>query len=109
MGLDTELQYDEAFAKQVFRAFLREGIIIVMPAQLKKRKVLLDYMAEDFEKGRSYTEQEVNFKILDHYDDFCTVRREMITLGLLQRAAKERFALLRSPAASAYALYSGRV
>lgn len=58
MGLDTELQYDEAFAKQVFRAFLREGIIIAMPAQLKKRKVLLDYMVEDFEKGRSYTEQE---------------------------------------------------
>lgn len=85
MGLDTELQYDEAFAKQVFRAFLREGIIIAMPAQLKKRKVLLDYMVEDFEKGRSYTEQEVNFKILDHYDDFCTVRQEMITLGLLQR------------------------
>lgn len=42
-------------------------------------------MVEDFEKGRSYTEQEVNFKILDHYDDFCTIRREMITLGLLQR------------------------
>lgn len=38
MGLDTELQYDEAFAKQVFRAFLREGIIIAMPAQLKNAR-----------------------------------------------------------------------
>lgn len=85
MPKDSELLYDEAFKNQVFRAFVREGLIIAMPAQLKKRKVLLDYMVEDFEFDRSYTEQEINFKILDHYDDFCTVRREMIVYGLLTR------------------------
>lgn len=85
MGLDAEMQYDEEFAQKVMKAFVRQGIIVMLPAQLKKRKVLLDYLAEDFERGRSYTEQEVNFKILDHYDDFCTVRREMVELGLLTR------------------------
>ena len=40
---------------------------------------------QDFEPGRSYTEQEVNFKILDHYDDYCTVRRELVDFGLLIR------------------------
>lgn len=85
MGFNAEMQYDEEFAQKVMKAFVRQGIIVMLPAQLKKRKVLLDYLAEDFERGRSYTEQEVNFKILDHYDDFCTVRRELVEFGLLTR------------------------
>ena len=83
--LDEELMYDEAFAEKVKRSFWRDGLILVLPSQLKKRKVLLDLLALDFDPGRSYTEQEVNFKILDHYDDYCTVRREMVDLGLLKR------------------------
>lgn len=83
--LHEELLYDEAFAEKVKRAFWRDGLIVALPSQLKKRKVLLDLMAEDFEPGRSYTEQEVNFMILDHYDDYCAVRRELVDFGLLRR------------------------
>ena len=82
---DPEVAYDEEFQAKVFRSFLRDGLIIAMPAQRKKRKVLLDYMVQDFEFDRPYTELEVNFKILDHYDDHCTVRREMIAEGLMKR------------------------
>ena len=70
--------------KNILQADLVEGIV-ALPSQLKKRKVLLDLLIEDFEPGRSYTEQEVNFKILDHYDDYCTVRRELVDFGLLIR------------------------
>ena len=80
-----EMLYDEAFAEKVKKVFWRDGLIVMMPSQLKKRKVLLDLLALDFEPGRSYTEQEVNFKILDHYDDYCTARREMVDYGLLRR------------------------
>ena len=80
-----EMLYDEAFAEKVKKVFWRDGLIVMMPSQLKKRKVLLDLLALDFEPGRSYTEQEVNFKILDHYDDYCTARREMVDFGLLKR------------------------
>ncbi len=83
--LNEELIYDDAFAEKVKRVFWRDGLIVVLPSQLKKRKVLLDLLAADFEPGRSYTEQEVNFRILDHYDDYCTVRRELVDLGLLRR------------------------
>ena len=83
--LNEELIYDEAFAEKVKKAFWRDGLIVMLPSQLKKRKVLLDLLIEDFEPGRSYTEQEVNFKLLDHYDDYCTVRRELVDLGLLKR------------------------
>ena len=83
--LEEELIYDEVFAEKVKRSFWRDGLIVAMPSQLKKRKVLLDLIAQDFAPGRSYTEQEVNFMILDHYDDYCTIRREMVDLGLLRR------------------------
>ena len=83
--LHEEMIYDEAFAEKVKKSFWRDGFIVMMPSQLKKRKVLLDLILQDFEPGRSYTEQEVNFKILDHYDDYCTVRRELVDFGLLIR------------------------
>ena len=83
--LNEELIYDEAFAEKVKRVFWRDVVIVMMPSQLKKRKVLLDLLLQDFEPGRRYTEQEVNFKILDHYDDYCTARREMVDFGLLRR------------------------
>ena len=85
MKQDPEVAYDEGFKEKVFRAFVRDGYIIAMPAQRKKRKVLLDYMVEDLEFDRPYSETELNFRILDHYDDYCTVRREMICEGLLRR------------------------
>jgi hypothetical protein len=83
--LSEEMLYDEAFAEKVKKVFWRDGLIVMMPSQLKKRKVLLDLLAQDFEPGRAYTEQEVNFKILDHHDDYCALRREMVELGLLRR------------------------
>ena len=83
--LNEEMIYDEAFAEKGKKSFWRDGLIVMRPSQLKKRKVLLDLILQDFEPGRSYTEQEVNFKILDHYDDYCTVRRELVDFGLLIR------------------------
>lgn len=85
MNLDTRTQYDEEFAQQVIKTFVREGIIIMLPAQPEKRKVLLDYLMQDFEPGKAYTEQEVNFKLLDHYDDYRTLRKELLNAGLLFR------------------------
>ena len=83
--LNEETIYDEAVAEVVQQSFWRAGFIVMMPSHLKTRKVLLDLIPQDLEPGRSYTEQEVNFKILDHYDDYCTVRRELVDFGLLIR------------------------
>lgn len=88
MGLDTNMQYDEEFAQQVIKTFVREGIIIMLPAQPEKRKVLLDYLMQDFEPGKAYTEQEVNFKLLDHYDDYRALRRELVDAGLLKKSKR---------------------
>ena len=46
---------------------------------------VLEKLLESFEKGRQYTEKEVNLILADFNDDFCTLRREMIAENLMER------------------------
>ncbi|WP_242946479.1 DUF2087 domain-containing protein [Butyrivibrio hungatei] len=34
---------------------------------------------------KKYTEKEVNLIIADFHDDFCTIRRDMVAEGILER------------------------
>lgn len=45
----------------------------------------MEEIAKVFEPGRRYTEREVNLLIADFHDDFCTIRRDMISEKLLAR------------------------
>ena len=45
----------------------------------------MEEIARNFEKGRKYMEREVNLIIADYHDDFCTIRRDMISEGILER------------------------
>jgi hypothetical protein len=64
---------------------MRQGRIIKIPAQLKKRQVILEKIAEVFEPGRDYTEREVNIALLDFHDDIAVLRRGLIETGLMTR------------------------
>lgn len=76
---------EEAYRRKVISAFMEYGRIKSIPAQRKKEHILLEEIAKAFEYGREYTEREVNLIIADFYDDFCTLRRDMIGDGLLTR------------------------
>lgn len=80
---DPEARYRH----KVLRAFMPHGRLIQIPAQRKKRDVILDFLAREFEPGRDYPEREVNLKISEYADDFFTLRRELVERGLLTRAA----------------------
>lgn len=54
-----------------------------------KKRIILELIAEKFEPGRHYTEREVNIIIADFNDDFCTLRRDMISEGILKREKSE--------------------
>ncbi len=56
-----------------------------LPAQRSKRKYLLEYILAQFEPNRVYTEQEINRMIARYHDDVCTVRREFIAEGMMDR------------------------
>ena len=75
----------QQYRRNVMRAFFRDGRLERLPAQQKKRRIILEELVKLFEAGRTYREQDVNDAIEVYYDDYCTIRREMIDAGLLQR------------------------
>ncbi len=75
----------QKYDQKVLRDYLVEGKLTTIPAQRKKREVILRFLAKQFEIGRTYTEKEVNLLIADYHDDFATLRRELIGAKLLSR------------------------
>ncbi|HML24609.1 MAG TPA: metalloregulator ArsR/SmtB family transcription factor [Aggregatilinea sp.] len=75
----------EAWERKVLTDFFENGRLKDIPAQRKKRDVILRWLASQFEVGREYTEMEVNDLIRKIYPDSATLRREMIEQGLLKR------------------------
>ena len=76
---------DEAYRQKVIDSFFEYGKLKSIPAQRKKERIVLEEIAKAFEAGRDYTEREVNIIIADYNDDLCTIRRDMISEGLLER------------------------
>ncbi|MBQ9747085.1 MAG: metalloregulator ArsR/SmtB family transcription factor [Clostridia bacterium] len=84
---------DEKYEKEVLSHFFKYGKLTQMPTQRKKREIVLAKIAESFEKGRSYDEKEVNEIIHRFHEDHCTIRREMIACGIMERE-KETYRLI---------------
>lgn len=51
----------------------------------KKKIVVLRKIASQFERGRIYSEKEVNTILKDIYDDYVTIRRYLIEYGFMDR------------------------
>jgi DNA-binding HxlR family transcriptional regulator len=75
----------DAYRQRVLDTFLRQGRLISIPAQLKKRQIVLERLVEEFEPDRKYTEREVNQILVDFHDDVATLRRGLIEHKLMQR------------------------
>ena len=58
--------------------FTSDGKLKSIPAQLKKKLIVLRHMVSRLEKGRKYTEKEINEFIQGYHEDFATLRREFI-------------------------------
>lgn len=82
---ELQQQRDAAYRQKVIDAFFDYGKLLSIPAQRKKKRIVLEEIAKAFQPGRTYTEKEVNLLIADFHDDFCTIRRDMISEGLMAR------------------------
>ncbi len=80
-----QAQRDADYRKRVIDAFFEYGKLKSIPTQLKKERIVLEVIAEAFAFDRMYSEREVNVMIADFHDDFCTIRRDMVSEGLLGR------------------------
>ena len=83
--MDLQQERDNAYRKKVIDSFFEYGKLKSIPAQRKKELIILEEIAKAFEPDKEYSEREVNIIIADFHDDFCTIRRDMISEGLLKR------------------------
>ncbi len=75
----------EKYRNKVLDTFFRHGILERLPAQHKKRRMVLEEFALHFEPGRRYQEIEVTGVIRPLFDDYCVIRRLLIDEKLLKR------------------------
>ncbi|MBQ3338428.1 MAG: metalloregulator ArsR/SmtB family transcription factor [Atopobiaceae bacterium] len=77
---------ERLWREKVLRSFFDEdGRLRTIPAQRKKRLIVLEKLAEAFEPGHTYTEREVNLIIADVHDDFATLRRDLVDERFMTR------------------------
>ncbi len=86
---DMQQQRDDAYRQKVVTTFIKYGKLVSIPTQKKKERIILEEIIKSFEAGRTYSEREVNILLADYHDDFCTLRRDMIGEGLMQREMRE--------------------
>lgn len=73
------------YRRKVLEIFFRHGTLEKLPAQHKKRLIVLEEFALKFEPGRRYSELEVTGLIKPLFDDYCTIRRLLVDDGLIHR------------------------
>jgi DNA-binding transcriptional ArsR family regulator len=77
----------DAWERKVLKDFFDGTRLKEIPASVKKRGVILKWLANQFEYGVIYTEAQVNEIIQRHHPDSAYLRRELISTknGLMQR------------------------
>jgi DNA-binding HxlR family transcriptional regulator len=65
--------------------FVREGRISKIPVAAEKQKMLMRWLVERFEVGRSYAEREVNALLKETHPDFAALRRMLVDYHIMER------------------------
>lgn len=87
-GTDEHRDQPEDRAR-VLRSFVKDGRLARLPTSHGKRLVVLDLIVQDFEPGRRYTEKQVNAALVRWNPDTASLRRWLVDVGYLDRAAGE--------------------
>ena len=83
--VDTEEEREQEYINKVINTFFVGTTLSSIPVQRKKRIIILKEIAKQFQKDTTYTEQQVNDIIKPIYEDYCTLRRELIIERLFTR------------------------
>jgi hypothetical protein len=86
--VDGKCDVANAYEVKVLRDFFRDGRLVAIPAQEKKKNVVLRYLVNRcFPEDRGYPEREVNELLGAYHEDVASLRRFMVVGGLLTRDA----------------------
>ncbi|GMQ94415.1 MAG: hypothetical protein BMS9Abin12_1905 [Acidimicrobiia bacterium] len=85
LGAPMEGPWTEDEARTLGR-FFSAGRLIEIPSSARKRRLVLERIAQEFEPGERYAERDVNFKIQLIHADYAAIRRYMVDEGFMDRA-----------------------
>lgn len=83
--IDEEQKREEAYRQKVIKAFFDYGKLRSIPVQRKKKIICYEQIASLFEIGKVYEEKKLNEIISSVHEDYCTIRRDMISEGIFSR------------------------
>ncbi len=84
-GKELQDQRLDEYRRKVIASFFPHGVLEKLPAQHKKRLIVLEQFALRFEAGKRYAEAEVTGLIRPLFNDYCSVRRLLVDEGLIKR------------------------
>ena len=87
--VDEQQKREEEYRQKVIDTFFEYGKLKSIPVQRKKKLICYEVIAEKFVPGKVYSEKELNEIISSVHEDYCTIRRDMIGEGILQRSKGE--------------------
>ena len=82
---DEQQKREDEYRQKVIRSFFEYGRLRSIPVQRKKKLICYEQIASRLETGKVYSEKELNGIIAAVHEDYCTIRRDMISEGLLHR------------------------
>ncbi|MEW4371973.1 DUF2087 domain-containing protein [Paenibacillus kandeliae] len=90
----TATMVDERYAitvqesESILKRYFKEGLagrLSEFPRKEKRKIIILRHLLQRFERGRQYTEQEINEQLAAAFDDYATLRRYLIIYGFMDR------------------------
>lgn len=80
----TTVDDSRTYEEKVIESFFEYGKLKQIPAQQKKREIVMAYIASKFELNKIYSELEVVATLLKIHDDYITIKRDLIGMGFLE-------------------------
>ena len=82
----TEFADAPDHVRKVLRSFVVDGRLRSVPVAAAKRMIILDWLAQEFEPGITYSEKMVNLILGKRHADTAALRRYLVDDGFLDRA-----------------------
>lgn len=83
---ERRAERNEKLRRSVLNAFYTEdGKLRSIPSQYKKKLIVLEQLAAKLDRGKKYTEKEINEFIKPYHEDYATIRREFIMQHYMYR------------------------
>lgn len=83
--MDEQLISTPEEKEKILKTFFKDDKLDQMPAQVKKKLVILEKISTYFDFEKEYTEFEVTKILKPIYYDFATIRRDLVDNGFLTR------------------------